>query len=139
MAMLTRILYKKQTTFHDLIKIRSNYLTGYIKKKIRSLSKLQPTVSIWTWLHNCLGGDYHMYPWDLQILEKDGVISFSATSDTDSSIVIDDDDIGAGINRIINLIITDCPGAVIYVSDFSGNIDLIESIMQKRKVAYVID
>ena len=90
-------------------------------------------------LHNCLGGDYHMYPWDLQILEKDGVISFSATSDTDSSIVIDDDDIGAGINRIINLIITDCPGAVIYISDFSGNIDLIESIMQKRKVAYVID
>ena len=80
-----------------------------------------------------------MYPWDLQILEKDGVISFSATSDTDSSIVIDDDDIGAGINRIISLIITDCPGAVIYVSDFSGNIDLIESIMQKRKVAYVID
>lgn len=80
-----------------------------------------------------------MYPWDLQILEKGGVISFSATSDTDSSIVIDDDDIGAGINRIINLIITDCPGAVIYVSDFSGNIDLIESIMQKRKVAYVID
>ena len=80
-----------------------------------------------------------MYPWDLQILEKDGVISFSATSDTDSSIVIDDDDIGAGINRIINLIITDCPGDVIYVSDLSGNIDMIESIMQKRKVAYVID
>ena len=80
-----------------------------------------------------------MYPWDLQIIERDCTLTFTATSDVDSSFTIDDDDIGCGTNRIINLIITDCPGALIYVSDFSGNKCLVESIMQKRMVNYVMN
>ena len=48
-------------------------------------------------------------------------------------------DVHRGTHRIINLIVTDCPGAVIYVADLTGNTDLVESIMQIRKVAYVID
>ncbi len=80
-----------------------------------------------------------MYPWDLRIIETDGWFNFTATSDTNSSFIIDDDDIRTGTHRIINLIITDCPGAVIYVADLTENNDLIESIMQIRKVSYVMN
>ena len=74
-----------------------------------------------------------MYPWDLRWF------NFTATSDTNSSFIIDDDDIRTGTHRIINLIITDCPGAVIYVADLTENNDLVESIMQIRKVSYVMN
>ena len=80
-----------------------------------------------------------MYPWDLRIIETEGCFVFTAVSENGSSFTIDDEDIGSGTHRIINLIVTDCPGAVIYVADLTGNTDLVESIMQIRKVAYVID
>lgn len=82
-----------------------------------------------------------MYPWDLQINETEynSYLFTAVNDDNSSSFTINTDDIGSGTHRIINLIITDCPGAVIYISDMSGNKDLVESIMQIRKVAYVLN
>ena len=80
-----------------------------------------------------------MYQWDLQIIEAEGSFTFTAVSDTNSSFTIDDDYITSGINRIINLIITDDPDAVIYIADLTGNQNMIESVMQMRKVSYAFN
>ena len=80
-----------------------------------------------------------MYQWDLQIIEAEGCFTFTAVSDTNSSFTIDDDYITSGINRIINLITTDDPDAVIYIADLTGNQNVIESVMQMRKVSYAFN
>ena len=81
-----------------------------------------------------------IYPWDLQIIDtEENAFTFTATNDYGCSFTIDSMDIGSGVHRIINLIVTDCPGATIYISDLTGNQDLIESIMEMRKVSYVLN
>ena len=81
-----------------------------------------------------------IYPWDLEVIEsEDSCFTFTATNENGCSFTIDASDIGSGTHRIINLILTDCPGATIYIADLSGNTDLIESIMQLRKVPYEIN
>lgn len=53
--------------------------------------------------------------------------------------MIEASDIGSGTHRIINLVLCDCPNAVIYVSDLTGNRNQIESIMRLRQVSYSFD
>lgn len=78
-----------------------------------------------------------IYPWDLEVIEsEDSCFTFTATNENGCNFTIDASDIGSGTHRIINLILTDCPGATIYIADLSGNTDLIESIMQLRNVHY---
>ncbi len=81
-----------------------------------------------------------IYPWDLQIIEsEEGGFTFTATNDYGCSFTIDGADLGSGTHRIINTIITDCPSATIYITDLTGNRDLIASIMEIRKVSYVLN
>ncbi len=81
-----------------------------------------------------------IYNWDLQIIETEETgITFTASNDDGCSFTIDAMDIGSGTHRIINLILTDCPSATIYVTDLTGNQDLIESILEIRKVSYMLN
>ncbi len=81
-----------------------------------------------------------IYNWDLQIIETaEAGFTFTATNDNGCNFTIDSMDIGSGTHRIISLILTDCPSATIYVTDLTGYEDLIESIMEIRKVSYMLN
>ena len=47
-------------------------------------------------------------------------------------------DIVSGTQRILNLVLCDCTNPVIYVSDLTGNRNVIESVMESRQVSYQI-
>lgn len=81
-----------------------------------------------------------MYIWDLTITQAERLYYvFQAENDAGSCFMIEASDIGSGTHRIINLVLCDCPNAVIYVSDLTGNRNQIESIMRLRQVSYSFD
>lgn len=78
-----------------------------------------------------------MYIWDLTITEPEGFnYVFQAENDDGCCFMIEANDIVSGINRILNLVLCDCTNPVIYVSDLTGNNDMIEQIMENRQVSY---
>ena len=81
-----------------------------------------------------------MYIWDLTITQPERTFYvFNAENEGGCSFTIEAGDIGSGTHRIVNLILCDCPNAVIYVSDLTGNRNLIESIMGLRQVSFSFD
>ena len=81
-----------------------------------------------------------LYIWDLTITQPERTFYvFNAENEGGCSFTIEAGDIGSGTHRIVNLILCDCPNAVIYVSDLTGNRNLIESIMGLRQVSFSFD
>ena len=81
-----------------------------------------------------------MYIWDLTITQPERLYYvFQAENDAGSCFMIEADDIDSGTHRIIDLVLCDCPNAVIYISDLTGNRNLIESVMRLRQVSYSFD
>lgn len=78
-----------------------------------------------------------LYIWNLTITEPEGFnYVFQAENDGGCCFMIEDNDVVSGSNRIINLVLCDCTNPVIYVSDLTGNNDMIESVMKNRQVSY---
>ena len=78
-----------------------------------------------------------MYIWDLTITEPEGFYYvLQAENDDGCCFMIEAADIVSGVHRILNLILCDCNNPVIYVSDLTGNNDMIEQIMESRQVSY---
>ena len=50
--------------------------------------------------------------------------------------MIEATDIVSGTQRILNLVLCDCTNPVIYVSDLTGNYNVIESVMENRQISY---
>ena len=64
---------------------------------------------------------------------------FQAENDAGSCLIIETNDIVSGTQRIINLIMCDCTNPLIYVSDLTGNRNLIEEVMNIRQVMFQIE
>ena len=81
-----------------------------------------------------------MYIWDLTITEPEGFYYvFQAENDDGCCFMIESSDIVSGTNRILNLVLCDCTNPVIYVSDLTGNRNLIEEVMNIRQVMFQIE
>lgn len=79
-----------------------------------------------------------MYTWDLSIKEIDEEYQFTAENEYGSYFMITAQDIGSGTHRIISLILCDCPTPYIYISDLTGNRELVLSIMKIRQIRHEI-
>lgn len=79
-----------------------------------------------------------MYTWDLTIKEIDEEYQFTAENEYGSYFMITAQDIGSGTQRIISLILCDCPSPYVYVNDMTGNRELVLSIMGNRRITYGI-
>ncbi len=77
-----------------------------------------------------------MYTWDLTIKEIDEEYQFTAENEYGSYFMITAEDVGSGTNRIISLILCDCPSPYIYITDLTGNCSLVMSIMDQRNVSH---
>ena len=81
-----------------------------------------------------------MYTWDLTITEPEGFYYvFQAENDDGCCFIIEANDVISGINRILNLVLCDCTNPVIYVSDLTGNRNVIESVMESRQVSFQME
>ena len=78
-----------------------------------------------------------LYIWDLTITEPEGFYYvFQAENEDGCCFMIEATDIVSGTNRILNLVLCDCTNPVIYVSDLTGNYNVIESVMESRQISY---
>ena len=78
-----------------------------------------------------------MYIWELtirEITENDWI--FSAENDNGCYFEIESPELGAGIHRIVNIILCDCPCATVYVTDLTRNYDYVRSILEKKQVPF---
>ena len=78
--------------------------------------------------------------WDLTITQPERFYYvFQAENDAGSCLIIETNDIVSGTQRILNLIMCDCTNPLIYVSDLTGNRNLIEEVMNIRQVMFQIE
>ena len=74
--------------------------------------------------------------WDLNVKIIDDEYHFTAENDYGSCFMITAEDVGSGTNRIISLILCECPSPYIYITDLTGNCSLVMSIMDQRNVSH---
>lgn len=81
-----------------------------------------------------------MYVWDLSITEPEGFYYvFQAENDDGCCFMIEATDIVSGTQRILNLILCDCNNPVVYVSDLTGNRNVIEAVLESRQVSFQME
>ena len=87
-----------------------------------------------------LRGLFSLNIWDLTITHPERFYyMFQAENDAGSCLIIETNDIVSGTQRILNLIMCDCTNPLIYVSDLTGNRNLIEEVMNIRQVMFQIE
>ena len=87
-----------------------------------------------------LKGLFSLNIWDLTITHPERFYyMFQAENDAGSCLIIETNDIVSGTQRILNLILCDCTNPLIYVSDLTGNRNLIEEVMINRQVMFQIE